>query len=651
VLPSREIGPTPVRAPSSAPEAPRLDRFASAEQASVPAQHTVAQAQLAGTPETSPSTPREARLAWTSILLFAWLVGTILFVLRFVIGLAVVRRMVGRASAAPAAWTEPVRAIAARFGVHRPIRVLLSDDAEMPFAFGVRKPVVVLPARASEWTPERREAVLMHELAHFSRGDVTMNGLSQLARALYWFHPLAWLAAHRLRVEGERASDDVVLRGGALPSDYAEHLLAIVRSFGRALPAPALAMARRSEFEGRLLAILEPRDRNTLSRARVATVGALSLAVMLPLSAVTSTARAAVTPAAAQSDAPAPSKPQQPAPVQSVTRATPVEQTVSAKQEPVRASSRVAALIETLGDASAEVRVAAVRSLGKLDDPAAIAALAKALREDTDPRVREAAAWALGEIDDARAVPALLEALKTERVPDVREQIVHALGEIDDATAVAGVAAAAKDPTPAVRREVARALGEFGDPSGSVALAGMAKDEDVEVRRNVADALDEVKGDGAYEALASLAKDSDAEVRASAINGLGNLEDRRALSIFVDALKDSNADVRSHAADAIDEIDGLKTAPRGLIEALTDENADVRQNAANSLGNIGDEAAVPALRKATSDSNADVRRAAAEALSDIGGAQAIAALMTLLKDPDPEIRKIAVEALGKRDDR
>jgi len=115
VLPPREAAPTPVHAPAPGPEAPRLDRFASAEHGVV--EHAVAQTQLAGPSNFSLSASSEARIAWPSVLLVVWIAGTLLFVLRFMVGLGVVRRMVGRAVAAPDAWTEQASMLARRFGV------------------------------------------------------------------------------------------------------------------------------------------------------------------------------------------------------------------------------------------------------------------------------------------------------------------------------------------------------------------------------------------------------------------------------------------------------------------------------------------------------------------------------------------------------
>ena len=113
------------------------------------------------------------------------------------------------------------------------------------------------------WSLDRRRAVLLHELAHVRRHDLVGHTLGRLACAVYWFHPLVWTAAKQLRSESERACDDLALSCGARATDYAEHLLDIVTSVRRdATPSVALAMARRKEFEGRMLAILDPELRH-----------------------------------------------------------------------------------------------------------------------------------------------------------------------------------------------------------------------------------------------------------------------------------------------------------------------------------------------------------------------------------------------------
>ena len=563
-----------------------------------------------------------------------WLVGALALLARMIVGLVTVQRIANRATEiTDPSWRAVTDRAIRAMNVRIPVEVRRSDEVAMPFATGLVRPVIVLPANTDAWTDIQREAVLLHELAHISRGDLAMNVLSHVMRAAYWVNPLAWLAAHRLRVEGEKAADDAVIRGGARPSDYADHLLSIVRTVGNTVPNVALAMARRSDFEGRLLAILEPGvPRGRLSRVRAFGLAAVFLAATLPLAAMT------------RAGAPMPSTKEIEAALQDI----PAARQMNTTPLPV-ASATVAALASALGDATVTVRLAAVQSLGNLQDPAAIAALAKALKEDTDARVREAAAWALGEIDDNRAVPHLLDALRNEKVVKVREKIVSALREIDDPGAAAGVVAVLKDPASEVRRAAVQALAEFEDSGSLAALLTMTRDDDVEVRREVAQHIGSLETSAALDALLVMARDTDDEVRASAVESLHQFEkDQRVVPALVTALKDKNAHVREHAADGLGNIEDQKSAPSALIDALADPDRDVRRAAASSLGNIGDEAAVPALKRLTADTDVETRRHAVEALKDIGGTEAIQALMGLLKDPDPEVRKTAAEALGKR---
>jgi len=170
-----------------------------------------------------------------------------------------------------------------------PVEVLESDGEGMPMTFGVFRPVVLLPAGASEWAPERLRVVLLHELAHVRRGDVATHLLARTALALYWWNPLAWFAWRQFLKERERATDDLVLQAGARASEYAMHLLEVARTFQ---PAPAtgwaaLSMARRSQLEGRLIAILDGGvDRRAWGRrAQVAAAG-LAIAAVAPFAAI-----------------------------------------------------------------------------------------------------------------------------------------------------------------------------------------------------------------------------------------------------------------------------------------------------------------------------------------------------------------------------
>lgn len=110
-----------------------------------------------------------------------------------------------------------------------------------------------------------------------------------MLRVIYWFKPLLWVACKSLRCESEHASDDAALRFGFAKSEYAEHLLDVVRSLRQPRKgwAYALSMAQPSTLERRFTAILNPGvNRNALTRLPMLLTLALFLAIAIPVSMV-----------------------------------------------------------------------------------------------------------------------------------------------------------------------------------------------------------------------------------------------------------------------------------------------------------------------------------------------------------------------------
>jgi len=261
-----------------------------------------------GAPPEAALTPAPAVTRGTWVVGY-WLAGALFILGGLLRGRWQVSRMGQRAQRVRgAAWIELAQGVADRLGLRRPVTLLRSAGAGVPVTWGAVYPVVLLPADADAWTAERKNAVLVHEMAHVTRFDVVTQLIAQLATALHWPNPLAWVALRQLRAERERACDDQVLAAGATASAYAGDLLEIVRSLGSAdRPAlAALAMAHRSEFEGRLLAILDPsRSRSRVSQAAGLTTVAAAIALIVPLAAM----RPAASAAGGESRAPRPARP------------------------------------------------------------------------------------------------------------------------------------------------------------------------------------------------------------------------------------------------------------------------------------------------------------------------------------------------------
>ena len=169
------------------------------------------------------------------------------------------------------------------------VPVLETRACAMPMTGGLFRPAIFLPAEARQWSEERRGVVLLHELAHVRRGDAATNLLARLALCLYWWNPLAWIAWREFLKERERAADDLVLSSGASASDYASHLLDLARSLrpAAAWASAAVSMARPSQLEGRLLAILDSGVRRGSTGRRAPWLAVLvALAVVAPLASL-----------------------------------------------------------------------------------------------------------------------------------------------------------------------------------------------------------------------------------------------------------------------------------------------------------------------------------------------------------------------------
>ena len=467
-----------VRLPVAAPAAPSASGAFEQEQQRLTPGGTGAAAHRSG--DRVPVLSSGMLVPW---LFVAWGAGAVFFLAGLGLGAVSLRRVVRRATRLDSPdWTHPLIDGADRLGLARLPRLLASDRVAMPVVCGVLDPAIVVPADAREWTDRRRRAVLCHELAHLRRLDLPVNLLGRLACALHWFNPLVWQAARRLRVESERACDDLVLAVGTRPSEYADHLLQIVCGARRErAPAVAIPMAQRREFEGRMLAILEKdARRGTPSRFHAAGLAVLALLLLLPIAAV----------------GPAPAEPGRAA-------SEPPLRTEGGGPEPV-----LAALLAALDAPEPERRRNAADALGTFEAADATGALGRHLHTDLDQSVRETAALALARIGGPGAVDALSVAALRDSSEAVRGMAVWALGQIADPAALSKLELALGDPSPAVRMRAAWAIGTIGPQRAPARLIGALSDGDPHVRENAAWAVGQIRDPAAVPSLAAMLRDT-----------------------------------------------------------------------------------------------------------------------------------------------
>jgi TonB family protein len=239
----------------------------------------------------SASTSLAGRSGFVTIFLAMWALGFCVASLRLAGGLVRLAWLSANSTTlADRDWLRFLARLSDALQIRRPVRLLQGrNPATVPLTWGVLRPVILLPATARDWGVETRRIVLSHELAHIARTDWFFQICAELLRAVYWFNPVVWLAAKRLRYESEQACDDSVVASGIEPSCYADQLLALARTFGNSHggTAAALAIARPSHLQRRFSAMLNPltNRRSLSSRAKVLTVFA-ALLLSLPLAAL-----------------------------------------------------------------------------------------------------------------------------------------------------------------------------------------------------------------------------------------------------------------------------------------------------------------------------------------------------------------------------
>ncbi|HWC75563.1 MAG TPA: M56 family metallopeptidase [Gemmatimonadales bacterium] len=277
----QQLPTQPVAAPVHEPVAPRR---AAAEPSGRAVTSRIAQSAAAQSVRFTLTTD------WTAWIVPVWLSGVAVVLILMAIGLARIWWL-DRITALvdDETWYQLSDDLCRQIGLTRRIRLLRASGPAMPMTWGIRRPAILLPAEADAWPADRRRDVLLHELAHVKRHDFLVQLIARVACAVYWFHPLVWLAATRLREERERACDDQVLRSGAKPSAYATHLLELARGL-RAAPATSLtsvAMARPAQLATRLIDVLDARRRrDTLSKGLALPAWIAAIAIVVPLAAI-----------------------------------------------------------------------------------------------------------------------------------------------------------------------------------------------------------------------------------------------------------------------------------------------------------------------------------------------------------------------------
>ncbi len=180
---------------------------------------------------------------WLCIFAAVWVAGSLIVTARMLAVQRQWRGVVRLAGAVSARETEAMRRVADRSALRRVPRVARSTSGHT-VTTGIVHPVVLLPdSCADRLNDDELSAVLAHELTHVERRHNLAALFADAVLTVFWFHPVLWIAGHRLRAESEKDCDEQVLGFVSDPPTYLSGMLKVCRGFIATRPAGAACMS------------------------------------------------------------------------------------------------------------------------------------------------------------------------------------------------------------------------------------------------------------------------------------------------------------------------------------------------------------------------------------------------------------------------
>ena len=145
-------------------------------------------------------------------LVALWTCGVVIIAARSLWHWHRIQRLVRDASLPSAEWQARLQRMCARFGLRRPVRLLVSAKIVTPMLIGWLKPVVLLPlSMLSGFAPQQIELIIAHELGHVRRWDYLANLFQVIVETVLFYHPAVHWISRDVRNARESCCDDLVL--------------------------------------------------------------------------------------------------------------------------------------------------------------------------------------------------------------------------------------------------------------------------------------------------------------------------------------------------------------------------------------------------------------------------------------------------------
>lgn len=207
--------------------------------------------------------PAASAMHWASIL---WMTGTLLCAMRLAFHYL---RLIRQTCPLPTAVAQTLQADQVDI---RRLRLHPNGPAVL---WAPHSLLLLPPDFLDRFNSAERRLVLRHEQAHLRRGDTWWSLLAELALTLLWFHPLAWLAMPRFRLDQELACDEHVLRNS--PQDETAYANTLLHSIGMDITPALIPWLAEPQLKERLTMIQRLRPGTLRRRAGFIALASLML--------------------------------------------------------------------------------------------------------------------------------------------------------------------------------------------------------------------------------------------------------------------------------------------------------------------------------------------------------------------------------------
>ena len=181
--------------------------------------------------------------SWSAMLVVVLAAGILLRLFRLVFGVLKIRRCYRRA--------KPLDS-----QILPGIEVLVSRDVSSPVTFGIRPPIILLPARFAQLEADAQQSILFHEMIHIERRDWPVAIAEEILRAILWFHPAIWWILGQVQLAREQVVDQAVIERTGNRQRYLDALLTIASFRLSADLAPAPLFLKKRHLRQRVESLI-----------------------------------------------------------------------------------------------------------------------------------------------------------------------------------------------------------------------------------------------------------------------------------------------------------------------------------------------------------------------------------------------------------